>query len=428
MSDTKDALSAEEARRAHKTAKRDKKEKREKSKSSKVEAVEQEAEDPKSATKKRKREALPDEIEIDVQLPEPASKKAARKAKKAKTTPTSSTTASGAEASAAKPALDDEDNKAGKRSEFGVWIGNLPWSATKDTLRNFIIDNADMKDSEITRLHMPAPTRPPPANWTTKPLNQGFAYVDFATELAMYSAIALTEQKLDRRPLLIKNARNFEGRPQKAKTEEETKNGKAAVEGKPPNKRIFVGNLAFDVTKDDLTTHFEQCGPVAMLHMATFEDTGKCKGYAWVTYEDIESATSAVKGFIFKDDGPRKDSDKAGSDSDSAPKKKSKKKKWLVNRLFGRDLRCEFAEDSTVRYQKRYGKDKEAEGVHPDRVSNFAGDKKDKRERPAFEKKPYQNSRGKVDPRTIKAGAAHMNAPRASHAIVESKGKKTTFA
>jgi RNA recognition motif-containing protein len=444
--------SPEEVEVVKKSERKEKKEKkdkeRSKSKKSKSEVTEPTATEDANETpaKKRKREILPDEIEIDVSAPEPASKKEARRLKKAKLNPT---TTSGGGTTEGKPAIDAEDaDKTAKRSDFGVWIGNLPWSATKESLRNFLVENAEMKTEQITRVHMPPPTKPVNPSWTTKPLNKGFAYVDFSTELAMYSAIALTETKMDGRALLIKNAKSFEGRPDKPKEEQEQDTGRggkgAAKPAHPPNKRVFVGNLSFDVTKEDLEAHYIQCGPIENLHMATFEDSGKCKGYAWVTFGDVESATSAVKGFIFKTEGEIKREKKgpAAKDSDSDSEadlpKANKKRKWLLNRLNGRELRCEFAEDSTTRYNKRYGKDKEAEpvdGVNPARWKNFGGGDRGGgggrggrggRGGAAGGKREWQ-PREKVDARTIPSGKAHSFAQRASHAIVESQGKKTTF-
>ncbi|KAF1938542.1 hypothetical protein EJ02DRAFT_457803 [Clathrospora elynae] len=431
--------------RREKKEKKEKKDKKRSRSESNVDVAEAEAEadngeepaeaEAETPAKKRKREALTDEIEIDVSLPEPASKKAARKAKKAKLNPAPTADPNSEATGANSDTKAKEDNEAsGKRSDFGVWIGNLPWSATKDSLRKFLVDHAEMKSEQITRVHLPPPTKPVNPSWTTKPLNKGFAYVDFSTELAMYSAIALTETKMDGRALLIKNAKSFEGRPDKPKAEGDQDTGRggkgAAKPGHPPNKRVFVGNLSFDVSKEDLETHYGQCGAIEHLQVATFEDSGKCKGYAWVTFGDVEAATSAVNGFVFKDAADFK-SKKKGDDSEEEveTKKAGKKRKWLVNRLMGRELRCEFAEDATTRYNKRYGKEKPAEaveGVNPDRWKNFGKDSGEKRagKRDERDSKP----RGKVDPRTIKSGAAHSSAPRASQAIVESQGKKTTFA
>jgi RNA recognition motif-containing protein len=301
-----------------------------------------------------------------------------------------------------------------------------------------------MKTEQITRVHMPPSTKPVPAHWTTKPNNKGFAYVDFATELCMYSAIALTETKMDGRALLIKNAKSFEGRPDKPKAAVEETGGRGKVVGKPgghpPNKRVFVGNLSFDVTKEDLEAHYSPCGSVDNIHMATFEDSGKCKGYAWVTFGDVEAATCAVQGFVMKTEAELKAKKKgaAGSDGEETEvKNPTKRRKWLLNKLNGREMRCEFAEDSTTRYNKRYGKDKPAEpvdGVNPDRWKNFGGGgerqggRREPREPRAPKNGPNSIQPGKkVDPRSIKSGSAHMNAQRASQAIVEGQGKKTTF-
>ncbi|RMZ66527.1 rna binding rnp24 [Pyrenophora seminiperda CCB06] len=395
------------------------------------------AADTADTPKKRKREILPDELEIDVSLPEPASKKAARKAKKAKLNPTPT---ADADSTAKTDGAVKEDKDTGKRSEYGVWIGNLPWSATKDLLRNFLCENSDIKSEQITRVHLPPPTKPANPNWTNKPLNKGFAYVDFSTELAMYSCIALTETKMDGRALLIKNAKSFEGRPDKPKIEQEAGGHGAkgaAKSAHPPNKRVFVGNLSFDVTKEDLEYHFGQAGEVEHIHMATFEDSGKCKGYAWVTFGDVEAATSAVNGYVFKDASAfksKKGKDHSDSDNDVDTKKAGKKRKWLLNKIAGREVRCEFAEDATTRYNKRYGKEKPADavdGVNPDRWKNFGsnkgGDKRFAKQDKGARPDGGRDFKRKVDPRTIRSGAAHSNAPRASQAIVESQGKKTTF-
>lgn len=428
MSDDSEMQSGSEAEAVITTKKENRQRKDKKDKKRKADDAgsdddaQQSENDTKTTSKKRKREILPTEIEIDITAPEPASKKAAReakrKAKKAKTAPT--TTDDAPTDNAAQKA---DESKEAKRSDFSVWIGNLPWSATKETLRTFLTENAEIRDADITRIHMPAPKAPPRPNWTdAKPTNKGFAYVDFATELAMYSAIALTETRMDRRPLLIKNSKNFEGRPDKPK--EEQHDGDTTLRGgkeaKAPSKKVFVGNLGFETSKEDLEAHFGQCGVVENIHMATFEDTGKCKGFAWVTFEELDAASAAVKGFVYKKDPDAKKSQTKDEDDDADDK--SKKRKFRLNKLLGRDLRCEFAEDGTTRYQKRYGK-KPEDGAGAGEGRGFG--------RPQRGGKPF-NPRGnfrerKVDPRTIAPGSAHMNAPRASAAIVKSEGKKTTF-
>jgi len=437
MSKLKSLEPQEDAYEVIKEERRHKKESKDKTSSKpKTTDANEDVEEKVKKPKKRKREELPDEIEVDINLPEPPSKKAARRAKKGKTTPATDASAAPADG-AAKPEVNGPTDHAGKRSDFGVWVGNLPWSATNATLRTFLTEESEIKAEEITRVHMPPPKVAPRPDWRgEKPQNRGFAYVDFSTQLAMYSAIALTETKMDNRALLIKNAKSFEGRPDKPESKSDDKlYAKGDKQAKAPSKKVFVGNLAFETSKDDLTDHFAQCGTIEDMHMATFEDSGKSKGFAWVTFEEIEAATSAVNGFVYKmvDESKKKAKDDSGDEDMPA---KSKKRKWKLNKLMGRDLRCEFAEDSTTRYQKRFGKEPKEGGadfagddadVHPQRKGKpFVPGGKPFVPRGKPSGRPFQ-PKEKVDPRTIRPGAAHANAPRASAAIVASEGKKTTF-
>ena len=354
---------------------------------------------PPPSGKKRKREALPEEIEVDVAAPEPPSKKALRRLKKGKpVTPTSTSLSNAAILAEDDSDLDDTTtNKVvgageNKRSEHGVWIGNLPFAANPVSLREFLTA-ADISHASITRIHMPAPTNASSTRSQVKLQNKGFAYVDFSTKAAMDAAMALSETAIGGRKVLIKDAKSYAGRPEKNKTDQAgqaTTNGtsgrtKAALEGVvgQPSKRVFVGNLDFAVTKEDLQELFSKCGTIEDVHMATFEDTGKCKGYAWIRFVEIEAAEAAVRGWLRvaepddSDDegsvsGDVKSDDEASNaesgdndamDTKEVQKKKTKKakkprtRKWFVNRLLGRALRCEFAEDASTRYRKRFGKD-----------------------------------------------------------------------
>ena len=396
-------------------------------------------------SKKRKRDTKPVlEIEVDIEAPEPPSKKALRKAKKGKSTtkkpaPKLVTDDAASDSDEAVPV--PEPAPVAQRSEYGIWIGNLPWIASKAELQKFLTSNADIDEEAITRIHMPAPTQPTPeaARQKIKPQNKGFAYVDFSSESALTAALALSEKLLSGRRVLIKNAKSYEGRPDPAK--EEVKTGPQA--GKPPSKRIFVGNLAFDTTNEELKEHFAKCGEVADCFITTFEDSGKCKGYGWVTFQELEGAVKAVRGWVNLEED-RSDEEEADIEGPKGLKKEKKVRKWWVNRIKGRALRMEFAEDKAVRYKKRFGKEPPA-NTNNAGEQEAAGDEAgvDARPRPpkgssgrkAFSEKIDKKAKPdftrrreiKVDARTIKPGAALAGAQRLTGAIVESKGKRITF-
>lgn len=413
--------------------------------------------------KKRKRSQTSiEELEVDVDAPEPPSKKALRKARKGKVVklPPESIQKTHSKSQSDEPILQKSIDH--KRSEHGIWIGNLPWSVTKADVRLFITKNAEISDDMITRIHMPAPSDAASATsqQKIKPQNKGFAYVDFSTESALTQAVALSETLLCGRRVLIKDSKSFEGRPEKPKEEDVAATTQS---GKPPSKRIFVGNLGFDTSREDLQDHFGRCGNVLDVHVATFEDSGKCKGYAWVAFEELKAGEAAVRGWVDYEEAndTKNDHDSSSSSSNEdttarkAPPKKKKRttRKWWVNKLKGRPLRMEFAEDQKTRYKKRYGKDgtgrkdNSSTAAAPSEdpiiaapppetgISRVAPNDKEHRADSGRSAIPQSNTRPwpkpwikKVDARTIKSGAALAAAPRLTGGIVASLGKKTTFA
>ena len=390
-----------------------------------------------SPSRKRKRkESIGEELEVDVTAPEPPSKKALRKAKKGKVAPAGPKP----ESKSAVLQTDHVSNETlsgdalvdapPKRSEYGIWIGNLPWTASKVDLRSFLTKDTGISDNMITRLHLPAPSQGEISNskQKIKPQNKGFAYIDFSTQDALTEALALSEKLLTGRRLLIKDSKSFEGRPERTKEEEAS----IVNSGKPPSKRIFVGNLAFETTKEDLQEHFVSCGRILDVHLATFEDTGKCKGYAWVEFAELEAGEAAVRGWVNseqKSDGGDKDEEVAEAlveEDEVKLKKKNKPRKWWVNQLHGRPLKLEFAEGKDVRYKKRYGKDGSAtkDGVRVAESDLGSTAQLVLKTRTSSDKKDPR----KIDARTIKPGAALAAASRSTGGIVESQGKKTIFA
>lgn len=326
-----------------------------------------------------KRKAVLDELEVDVDAPEPPSKRARRALKKGKS-------------ATAKPADDNDkddlegDESKGKtekaaRSEHGVWIGNLPFTVTPLELRQWLIDNSGevITKESITRIKLPTVKTPGGRDKSEKPVNKGFAYVDFSDISTKVAAIAMTETELNGRKLLIKDSESYEGRPVKEKEEPEAVGGTATTNGDArsgpggvnvdPNasRKIFVGNLGFKTTQDDVTRNFEKCGEIEWAKIATFEDTGKCKGFGWVKFKEPEAAAWAVKGFVkVKEEVETEEDfqDDAGAESEQKKDQRQrqyKTRKWWVNRMAGRPLKIELAEDDQVRYKKRFGKDRPKE-------------------------------------------------------------------
>lgn len=232
---------------------------------------------------------------------------------------------------------DDDNNKKqkkeingnGKRGEFGIWVGNLAFSTTEEMLKKFFADCGT-----ITRINLPI-------NKKTKN-NKGFAYIDFEDEESMKKAVALSEQTLENRNLLIKSSKDFRGRPAKnssnnnnnnnsANSAQSRNSGKSNTNNKKESPTLFIGNLPYAATADGISKCFKEFGEISNVRVATFEDNQeKCKGFAYVDFANIDSAIKAMK-------------------SGKKPK------------LLGRVLRVEYAgEDATRRgYNKLHKKSKD---------------------------------------------------------------------
>ncbi|KAG1461830.1 hypothetical protein G6F56_005638 [Rhizopus delemar] len=63
----------------------------------------------------------------------------------------------------------------------------------------------------------------------------------------------------------------------------------------PPCPTLFVGNLSFETTEKTIREAFEWAGDIRKIRMATFEDSGKCKGFGYVDYHTVEAATKAIR-------------------------------------------------------------------------------------------------------------------------------------
>ena len=60
--------------------------------------------------------------------------------------------------------------------------------------------------------------------------------------------------------------------------------------------RLFVGNLSFQTTEEDLQQVFQDFGPVSEIRLVLDRDTGRSRGFAFVVMADDEAARKATEG------------------------------------------------------------------------------------------------------------------------------------
>lgn len=116
---------------------------------------------------------------------------------------------------------------------------------------------------------------------------KGMAYIEFYQKTSVPSALKLTGQLFQGRPLTIENADN-------ERNASLVGMASAAPSDAPSGQllRLYVGNLDYGITQEDLRQLLLQFGPVESVRLQT-EPTGKSKGHAFVQFYQKEHALAA---------------------------------------------------------------------------------------------------------------------------------------
>ncbi|GAA6022112.1 hypothetical protein JCM10207_000766 [Rhodosporidiobolus poonsookiae] len=171
------------------------------------------------------------------------------------------------------------------RSAHGIWIGNLNFATHA---RELLAWFSERGLKEVTRINMPNGKR-------QHENNRGFAYLDFPSETEVTIAVGLSEQHLDGRKLLIKSSSDYTGRPAPSASTStaslsasdaplplldasaldpaapvpapgapylQTLNRTARKildrQKNPAGPTLFIGNLGFETTVDDIRDMFDR--------------------------------------------------------------------------------------------------------------------------------------------------------------------------
>lgn len=386
----------------------------------------------KDPTKKRKAE---DEIEIDLESSIPLSKKQKRLLRRGKLTLKELNDKYNIDPASIDQYKKEQKGKDGegetgedgekkeKTKSFSVWVGNLSFDTTSEEITKFIVGKTkDLEDEEsriteddIVRIKLPL------ANNDGKQVkNKGFCYIDFKTEAQMKSCVKLSENQLNGRNLLIKDSKNFEGRPDKNDLVSASKN--------PPSRILFVGNLSYTTTDELLRSHFQHCGEIVKVRMATFEDSGKCKGFAFIDFKDETGATKALTDKSLRKLALRPIRMEYGEDRSKRqvrrrPEQSNDNKKQFdlpSNNYGGQNSGYNSHEGASSHgYNSREGNTRDYP-PRRDESRSFSEDRPPSR-------KPRTNNRNFASNNRVKSSIALSSAQRGSAAIVPSQGKKMKF-
>merc|ERR1719411_2233886 len=131
---------------------------------------------------------------------------------------------------------------------------------------------------------------------------KGIAYVEFKDMESVPLALGLNGQKLLGVPVIVQPSQAEKNRV----TTYGADSGLNATLGHPgsslasgmSNKgpmRLYVGSLHFNITEDMLRGIFEPFGKISMIQLIMDQDTGRSKGYGFITYSEAEDAKKALE-------------------------------------------------------------------------------------------------------------------------------------
>jgi RNA recognition motif-containing protein len=71
------------------------------------------------------------------------------------------------------------------------------------------------------------------------------------------------------------------------------------------SKKLYVGNIPFSTTEDELRAVFEKHGSVASVNVITDRETGRPRGFAFVEMDEASAADEAMRALDGSDLGGR---------------------------------------------------------------------------------------------------------------------------
>mmetsp|Transcript_171 Transcript_171/g.295 ORF Transcript_171/g.295 Transcript_171/m.295 type:complete len:219 (-) Transcript_171:449-1105(-) len=194
-----------------------------------------------------------------------------------------------------------------------VYVGNLAWSVSWQDLKDHMRDAGDVQYSKVLT--------------DRDGRSKGCGIVEFSTVEGAKDAIEkLTDTELKGRKIFVRedredgkrgggdrggarpnNSNNSKADPTPAEGATSSSSGDAKADATPTpttttssssvkveGSQLFIGNLSWDTTWQELKDHFASCGDVQYSNVAVGRD-GRKKGFGFVRFATAEEASQAIE-------------------------------------------------------------------------------------------------------------------------------------
>ncbi|XP_039971524.1 RNA-binding protein 39-like isoform X1 [Xiphias gladius] len=117
--------------------------------------------------------------------------------------------------------------------------------------------------------------------------SKGIAYIEFVEANSVPLAIGLTGQRLLGVPIIVQASQAEKNRAAAAANN--------LQKGTSGPMRLYVGSLHFNITEEMLRGIFEPFGRIESIQLMMDSETGRSKGYGFITFADAECAKKALE-------------------------------------------------------------------------------------------------------------------------------------
>ena len=168
--------------------------------------------------------------------------------------------------------------------EHTVFIEGLPFTSSEDQIRAFF---NDLGCNDILQLRLPV--------WQDSGRLRGFGHVVFASQETRTRALSseVNGKELGGRYITVKEA----NAPRAGTTIGAALGGRPVREQPQGCKTVFVRNLPYTATEEEILESFRVCGKIldGGVRIARNHSTGQSKGFCYVEYKNEEGALASVQ-------------------------------------------------------------------------------------------------------------------------------------
>jgi len=166
-------------------------------------------------------------------------------------------------------AADEDQGDAAGRT---VYLQGLPWSTEESEIRSWMEGCGSIESVEL------------PVGWDGRA--SGTAFVVFKEWAPAEAALGMNGETFPGSERWIKVIKGEHGRRDNNQGEAKKNTEQASS--------IFIGNLSWTVTEDEVRATFAPCGEISGIRFATDRETGDFRGFGHVDFDSAEAAEAAV--------------------------------------------------------------------------------------------------------------------------------------